>query len=94
MDPNFEKLNSSAMTTERIQAGAEITLSGRFFWNALAVTPHIVETLTNPQHGQKLPGFLPHKLAFGDSWIIQKVNRVKGQEPDIILSLPKETGHQ
>lgn len=94
MDPKVEKLNSSAMTVERIQAGAEITLSGRFFWNALAVTSHIVETLTNPQHGQCLPHFLPDKLAFGDSWIIEQPNRVKGQEPDIVLSLPYNVGHR
>jgi hypothetical protein len=95
MDPAIERLNGRAMTLERLQAGAEITLSGRFFWNALAVVVHIVETLTTAQHGKSLyPDFLPAQLTYGDSWIIEKPFRVDGQQPDAVLKLPSGPGHK
>jgi hypothetical protein len=95
MDPAIVQLNSKAMTVERLQTGAEITLSGRFFWNALAVTVHIVETLTNVQHGLSChQGFLPSELTYGDSWIIEKPFRVNGQQPDAVLKLPHGSGHR
>jgi hypothetical protein len=88
MDPAIESLNSKAMTIERLQTGAEISLSGRFFWNILAAVVHIVETLTNPQHGDSPhPNYWPSQLTFGDSWIIEKPFRVEGQQPDVVLKL-------
>ncbi|KAF1828220.1 hypothetical protein BDW02DRAFT_635309 [Decorospora gaudefroyi] len=89
MDPEIYKLNSKAMIQERIQAGAEITLCGRYFWNLLAVVVHIVETLASTEHGfSNYPGFLPPQLTFGDSWIIGRPFRVDGQQPDAVLKLP------
>lgn len=95
MDPKIEKLNSKAMAFERLRSGAEITLSGRFFWNLLAVVLHVVETLTSPEHGQRQnPGLLPLQLTFGDSWIIDKPYRVNRQQPDVVLELLTGTGHR
>jgi hypothetical protein len=90
MDPKVRSLNTHVMVDERLQAGAEITLSARYFWNLLAVVLHIVETLANQdEHGQsEHSNFLPPRLTFGDSWIIEKQFRVGGQQPDVVLKLP------
>jgi hypothetical protein len=87
-DPEIEKLNPNAMTTERIQCGGEITLSGRFFQNALAPVISCVETMSSPDHGpDDEPDYLPSKLTFGDSWIRGTANDVAGQQPDVIAKL-------
>ncbi|KAK1908007.1 hypothetical protein P3342_013326 [Pyrenophora teres f. teres] len=89
MDPAVESINSEAMTRETVQCGAEITVSGRYFHNALAVVTSIVRTLVVPAHGPSAnPGFLSEELAFGDSWILDQEHRVRKQEPDIFLKLP------
>ena len=91
MDPAIERVNSEAMTRETIQCGAEITLSGRYFCNALAAVASIVRTLVAPAHGASAnPNLLPREFAFGDSWILDKPHRVSGMEPDILLKLPIE----
>ncbi|KNG51883.1 hypothetical protein TW65_00898 [Stemphylium lycopersici] len=91
IDPAVEILNSKVMTHERLQCGAEISLSGRYFWNLLAVVLHIVETLASEEHGtSENPDFLPKALTFGDSWILEKHHRVEGQQPDVLLKLPIE----
>ncbi|KAH9863894.1 hypothetical protein J1614_009826 [Plenodomus biglobosus] len=95
MSSTVEALNSKAMTHERLQVGAEISLSGRFSWNALAVVTHVVETLISSEHSQDAQiDFLPREIVFGDSWTIRKEFRVEGHEPDVILKLPLATGHQ
>jgi len=91
MDPAVERINSEAMTHESIQCGAEITISGRFFHNALAAITAIVRTLVVPAHGLSANSdFLPQELAFGDSWILDRPYRVSKQEPDVFLKLPIE----
>lgn len=76
------------MTTERIQCGGEITLSGRFFQNALAPVISCVETMSSPDHGpDDEPDYLPSKLTFGDAWIRGIADSVVGQQPDVITKL-------
>lgn len=91
MDPAIEQINSEAMTRETIQCGAEITLSGRYFCNAIAPVASVVKTLVASAHGESAnPKLLPRDLAFGDSWILDQHHRVSGMEPDILLKLPIE----
>ncbi|KAF2853489.1 hypothetical protein T440DRAFT_376213, partial [Plenodomus tracheiphilus IPT5] len=95
--PNIKELNSNThMVREKVQVGAEITLSGRFFANALATVIDIVETLASDDHGDGCadPEFLPRRFSFGDSWIIDQKHRVQGHEPDVILKLPSASGHR
>ncbi|KAH6642941.1 hypothetical protein C7974DRAFT_296915, partial [Boeremia exigua] len=73
------ELNPYAMYFgERIQCGGEITISGRFYSNALEHVVRCVETLG--QHA----GFGPKEVVFGDSWIQYVSDRVPGQQPDIL----------
>ncbi|KAJ4321112.1 hypothetical protein N0V94_003059 [Neodidymelliopsis sp. IMI 364377] len=87
-DPEINLVNPNAMTTERIQCGGEITLSGRFFQNALAPVISCVETMSSPDHGpDDEPDYLPSKLTFGDAWIRGIADSVVGQQPDVITKL-------
>lgn len=88
LDPEIEKLNPSAMTVERIQCGGEITLSARFYSNALAPVIHCIETMAN------VSDFLPAKVIFGDAWIRDPENRVTGQLPDVVGKLQIEADAQ
>lgn len=88
MDRTIETLNKNAMTTEHILAGAEITLSGRFFQNALAPVIAITKTLADEEYGHLSDvGDFPKDPTFGDSWIIDIVDRASNQEPDVVLKL-------
>jgi len=93
MDPVIKELNSSAIAGERIQVGAEITMSGRFGQNVLVVSDAIVATLSNPQHGQPIyPDFLPDKVTYGDSWVLKTPLRIPGKQPDVLMKLPSDNG--
>ncbi|KAJ8107884.1 hypothetical protein OPT61_g8560 [Boeremia exigua] len=78
-DPNIKECNPNAMgteCTESIQCGSEITVSGRFYSNALGPVIHCIRTLSaNGGDG-------PQDATFGDAWI--RDMRVLGQLPDII----------
>jgi len=87
-DPETEKLNKHFTTKENITCGGEITLSGRFYQNALKQVTAVVQTLSDPDYGESDHGpWLPFDLTFGDSWTINKPQRVSGREPDVVLKL-------
>ncbi|KAI8933626.1 hypothetical protein NX059_009351 [Plenodomus lindquistii] len=95
MSSSIEELNGKAMTSELLFQGAEISLSGRFSQNVLAVVTHVVATLTTEEHGKDDHNdFLPKELGFGDAKIIKKSSRVDNQEPDVVLKLPLATENQ
>lgn len=86
MSPEIAKLNCKAMTVERTQVGAEVSISGRLFSNLFAVVTNTIETLTAPQHGiSENPELLPKQIVFGDSWTVPKPNRVNSLYPDVVM---------
>ncbi|KAH4120008.1 hypothetical protein HBH64_139960 [Parastagonospora nodorum] len=87
-DPETEKFNKHFTTKENMTCGGEITLSGRFYQNALKQVTAVVQTLSDPEYGESDHGpWLPYDLTFGDSWIINRPQRVAGREPDVVLKL-------
>jgi hypothetical protein len=84
--PDLEKQNRFAVTTELSQVGAEISLSHRFFQNALLPAIHVslsnLEELNTYQGG---PGLRGNFKTVGGAWIVNKTQRVAGQQPDVVL---------
>lgn len=80
---------------ERMQAGAEITLSARFSQNVLLPVLHCGQTMMPSlgtrteiifaSQGTHLEMDDNFKWTFGDSFIIQKDDRVEGFQPDIVM---------
>ncbi|KAH7138576.1 hypothetical protein B0J11DRAFT_574545 [Dendryphion nanum] len=86
IDPSLKFLHQFAEVDECIQVGGEITLSGRFISNGLVPLISATRTLAHELSKNSKPQFyLPRDLRFGDSWIIKKKIRVKGNEPDLVL---------
>lgn len=75
-DPKIKELNPNAMIDESIQCGGEITVSGRFYSNALAPVIHCVRTLGAGQENGL------SNVTFGDAWI--RDDRILDQYPDVI----------
>lgn len=73
MNPRIEDVNPYAMTKELLQCGAEISLSGRFFQNALDHVIHAIETIVAGQKGPvQADRQFVKDTTFGDYWTIRK----------------------
>jgi hypothetical protein len=91
MDPAVETHNRDAMTVESTQCGGELSISGRFFQNALKPVIHSVHTLSSDEHTPRTdPHWLPKKLTFGYSWITDRDERKSKLQPDVVMKLHVE----
>jgi hypothetical protein len=84
--PDIRKMNAYAKGTELGQAGAEITLSARFYENVALDVLHASLTMACPPL-QDPEALEPSTLqwTFGDSFILPESQRTAEYQPDLVL---------